>query len=194
MWAICLRSTFNRQGWAFSPSLLSILHVRMPAREFQRCHGTLSWWMVIFIGLLMLNEPCSSCLNWMLFMLSCSTIPPIPQVPSSPPSPHPSVPSVVCEVGHWRLMNKGTLTLLMRPRGHTNKQWRAQKRTPTQHTSKRGGGQGRGKGQPSHFLQLKNADFLFVVLVAFFSEENYQQVHGGEPVLKMPSFLRPSPH
>lgn len=147
------------------------------------------------------SSACSCLMNPAVHVLIecflCSHVrqsPPIPQVPSSPPSPHPSVPSVVCEVGHWRLMNKGTLTFLMRPRGHTNKQWRAQKRTPTQHTSKRGGGQGRGKGQPSHFLKLKNADFLFVVLVAFFSEENYQQVHGGEPVLKMPSFLRPSPH
>lgn len=188
MWAICLRSTFNRQGWAFSPSLLSILHVRMPAREFQRCHGTLSWWMVIFIGLLMLNEPCSSCLNWMLFMLSCSTIPPIPQVPSSPPSPHPSVPSVVCEVGHWRLMNKGTLTLLMRPRGHTNKQWRAQKRTPTQHTSKRGGGQGRGKGQPSHFLQLKNADFLFVGWLHSFLRKTISKFMAGSRCWKCQAF------
>lgn len=39
-----------------------------PQEALQQCHGTLFWWMVTFIGLLMLNEPCSSCFNWMLFM------------------------------------------------------------------------------------------------------------------------------
>lgn len=85
---------------------------------FERCHSTLSWWMVILISLLMLNEPCSSCRNWMLFMLSCSALSSFfPRVPPSPLKSHhplllpaPPFPSLVCEVGRWRLMNEGSLT------------------------------------------------------------------------------------
>lgn len=58
---------------------------------FQHHHSTLFWWMVIFTGLLMLNEPDSSCFNWMLFIWSqvCTPTPtriPLSPCPSSPAS------------------------------------------------------------------------------------------------------------
>lgn len=83
-----------------------------PQEALQQCPGTLFWWMATFIGLLMLNEPCCSCFNWMLFMwLQVRT----PTPCGAPMSHRPCLrlagplPSLVCKAAHWWLMNKGLL-------------------------------------------------------------------------------------
>lgn len=83
-----------------------------PQEDLQQCHGTLFWWMVTFIGLLMLNEPCSSCFNWMLFMWPQVCTP----TPYGAPMSHrprlrlaPPLPSLVCEAAHWWRMNEGSI-------------------------------------------------------------------------------------
>lgn len=83
-----------------------------PQEALQQRHGTLFWWMVTFIGLLMLNEPCSSCFNWMLFMWPQVCTP----TPCGAPMSHrprlrlaPPLLSLVCEAAHWWLMDKAWL-------------------------------------------------------------------------------------
>lgn len=84
-----------------------------PQEALQQHLGTLFWWMVTFIGLLMLNEPCSSCFNWMLFMWPQVCTP----TPCGAPMSHhphlrlaPPLMSLVCEAAHWWLMDKASLT------------------------------------------------------------------------------------
>lgn len=67
MCAVYIQLLENRDVCFF---LSYVLYVHMPVKAFQHSKSTLFRWMFIFIGLLMLNEPCSSCLNWMLFMVS----------------------------------------------------------------------------------------------------------------------------
>lgn len=187
----------------------------MPARAFQGCHSILSWWMVIFIGLLMLNEPCSSCLNWMLFMFSRSALSsslslslPSPSLTPSTESHQPlllhrpSFPFLVCEVGRRRLMNKGSLTshAFYEASGGTQTNNDAHRNahllTHNTHNTNSGDGK-RERERPAESLsQLKCWLFFHRVGCIFFWGKNHQQVHahGAELVLEMPSSLRHSPH
>lgn len=80
------------------------------------------WWMVIFIGLLMLNEPCASCLNWTHFMVfdfgaSHRARPSLLPLVAHPPNHSPPAPRS-CARGEWM---KGTFHVCRlppaRPRG-----------------------------------------------------------------------------
>lgn len=70
------------------------------------------WWMVIFIGLLMPNEPCASCLNWTHFMLfdfgashraRASLLPQVARG-NHPPTPPHLRPALVREASEWKAL------------------------------------------------------------------------------------------
>lgn len=122
-------------------------------------------------------------------------------VHSPPPLPTNPHPSLVCEIGRWRLMNKGSLT------SHTsyeasgaNKQTNSDTHSNTHLLTRTRITQRGRKGKASRVtFASKMLTFLSSCWLHPFlgkALENHQQVraHGGELVLEMPSFLRHSPH
>lgn len=79
------------------------------------------WWMVIFIGLLMLNEPCTSCLNWthfMVFDFGASHYAQSPLLPlvTQPPNHSPPAALLLCP-SEWKALFTFAASRSEAPRG-----------------------------------------------------------------------------